>query len=136
MKKINRPWQVLILVFWGSIKVIINTILLLLLLFFPIALGSWLSQYNPELIVLSALQPIVFLPLFLCVVLGVFLIRGLWRGQKWAPIFLIITHGIAFLLMGLWMTNDSRWAIPFSISLFLLALEIECWLHPFFKQKK
>lgn len=136
MKKINRPWQVFVLAFLGSAKVITNTLLLLLLLFFPISLGKWLSQYNPELIVLSALKPIVFFPLFLFIILGIFLVRGLWRGQKWAPIFLTITHGITFLLMGLWMTSDSRWAIPLAISLFLLALEAECWIHPFFRRKK
>jgi hypothetical protein len=136
MKKINRPWQALILAFLGGAKVLINSILLFLLLFFPLSLGAWLSQYNPELIVLSALKPIVFLPIVLSIILGAFLIQGLWKGQKWAPIFLTITHILTILLMGLWMMSDSRWAIPLAIFLFLLALEIECWIHPFFKQKK
>lgn len=136
MKEINRPWQALILTFLGGSKVVINTIFLFLLLFFPVSLGTWLSQYNPELIVLSALKPIVFLPIILSIILGIFLIRGLWKGQKWAPIFLTITHGITLLLMGLWMMSDSHWAIPLAIFLFLLALEIECWIHPFFKRKK
>ncbi len=136
MKKINRPWQALILAFLGGSKVAINTILLFLLLFFPLSFGTWLSQYNPELIVVSALKPIVFIPIALSIVLGIFLVRGLLKGQKWAPIFLTITHGIALLFMGLWMISDSRWAIPLAIFLFLLALEIECWIHPFFKRKK
>lgn len=136
MKKILRPWQATTLSLLGGAKVFFDLSILILLLFFPLQFGSWLSQYNPELIVLSALKPIVFIPIALSVVLGIFLVRGLWKGQKWAPIFLTITHGIALLFMGLWMISDSRWAIPLAIFLFLLALEIECWIHPFFKREK
>lgn len=136
MKKITRPWQATTLAILGSLKIGINVVFSIFLLFFPIVLGTFLSHYNPELIVLSALKMTIFIPIIISIVLGIFLVRGLWKGQKWAPIFLTITHSFALLLMGLWMLSDSRWAIPFAIVLFFVALEIECWIHPFFKRHK
>lgn len=136
MKKINRPWQATTLSALGSIKIAINILLIVALLFFPISFGTWLSQYNPELIVVSAFKNTIFIPIILSIILETFVVQGLWKGQKWAPIFLTITHGLSLILVVLWMTSDSMWAIPFAIILFLLALEIECWIHPFFKRKK
>lgn len=136
MNKIPRPWQATILAGLNSLKIFTNILLVGILTFFPVLFGTWMSQYNPELIVLSALKSTVFIPIIGSIIFGIFLVRGLWKGQKWAPIFLTIFHGVALLFMGLWMTSDTRWAIPFAIILFLIALDIECWIHPFFKHKK
>jgi phosphate starvation-inducible membrane PsiE len=91
---------------------------------------------HPNFIVITALQNIVLLPFFLGLILHFFVIRGLWKGQKWSPVFLTILHGVALALSAFWMTGDTHWAIPFSILLFFLALEIECWIHPYFNPKK
>lgn len=136
MNKIHRPWQATILAGLSSLKIFVNILLVGVLIFFPSSFGTWMSQYNSELIVLSALKATVLIPIIGSILLGVFLVRGLLKGQKWAPIFLTIFHGIALLFMGIWITGDTRWAIPFAIVLFLIALEIECWIHPFFRHKK
>ena len=136
MKKITRPWQATFLTLIAGFKMVANSLILLLLLFAREWFGTWLSQFNPEFIVISAIKPIIFLPLLGSIILAFFFMRGLWKGQKWAPITLVFLHGLALILMGLWAISDTRWAIPFAITLFIVALEIECWIHPFFKSKK
>ncbi len=136
MKKITRPWQATTLAIIAGLKMSINFIIVLFLLFIRDWFGTWLSQFNPELIVITAVKPIIFLPFLGSIILSFFFMRGLWKGQKWAPITLVIIHGLSLILMGLWTISIPQWAIPFSITLFFLALEIECWIHPFFKSKK
>jgi len=136
MKKITRPWQATILAVLAGLKMASNSIILLLLLFVRDWFGNWLSQFDPELIVITAVKPIIFIPLIASILISFFFMRGLWKGQRWAPILLAVLHGLALLLMGLWTLSDTRWAIPFAIMLFIVALEIECWVHPFFKRKK
>ncbi len=136
MKKITRPWQATILAVIAGVKMVSNFIILLLLLFVRDWFGNWLSQFDPELIVITAVKPIIFIPLIGSILISFLFMRGLWKGQRWAPILLVILHGLAFLLMGLLTLSDTLWAIPFAIMLFLVALEIECWVHPFFKRKK
>lgn len=136
MRNITRPWQATTLAILGGTKLVLNLVIIFVLLLAQNWLGTWLSQFNPELFVVTAIKPIIFLPLFISILILFFVVRALWIGKRWAPIFLTIIHGIALILMGLWMLSDTRWAIPFAITLFVLALDIECWCNPFFKTKK
>ena len=135
MKKITRPWQATTLAILGGTKLVLLLIILFTLLLAQDWLGMWLSQFNPELIVVMAIKPIIFLPLILFILVLHFIVRALWIGRLWAPMFLTFIHGISLVLMGLWMLGDARWAIPFAITLFILALDIECWINPFFKKE-
>jgi hypothetical protein len=134
MNKLSRPWQATFLVIFGGLKILINIVLLFFLLVMNEWFGEWLSQFNPNLIVLSAINFTIIIPIIFSIVLSFLIIRGLWIGKKWAPIFLTIIHGVALAFMGILMISDSHWAIPFAIVLFILALDIECWIHPFFNQ--
>ena len=136
MKNINRPWQALVLIILGSVKLLANVLILLVLLLAQDWLGPWLAQFNPELIVVSAIKPIIFVPLILSSVIIALVVSGLIKGKRWAPIFLTVIHSISLILMGLWIFGDARWAIPFALTLFVLALDIECVFSPFFKKKK
>ncbi len=136
MKKITRPWQATTLAILGGSKLVITLVIMLALLGAQGWLGAWLAQFNPELIVVSVIKPIIFLPLLISILILFFVVRAIWTGKRWAPIFLTTIHAIALILMGLWMFSDARWAIPFAITLFILALDIECWCHPFFKKIK
>jgi hypothetical protein len=136
MNKFSRPWQATFLMIFGSLKILINIVLLFLFFVMNEWFSTWLSQFNPNFVVLSAINSTIIIPIILSIVLSFFIIHGLWFGKKWAPIFLTIIHGITLLLMGILIISDSHWAIPFAIILFILALDIECWLHPFFNQQK
>lgn len=136
MKNITRPWQATLLAFLGGIKFSLNSIIFLLLLFFKGWFGEWLSQFDPNLIVISAIKPSLLIPIFISIVFLFFVIRGLWKGQKWAPVFLVCIHGIGLLLTLFWGFESWQWIIPTGILLFFMALEIECWRDPFFNQKK
>lgn len=136
MKKIYRPWQATTLAILGGSKLVLNLVVIFALLLAQKQLGVYLAQFNPELIVVTAIKPIIFLPLALSSIILYFVMRGLWNGQRWAPIFLTVIHGISLGLMGLWIFGDARWAIPFAITLFILALDIECWISPYFAKRK
>lgn len=101
IKSIERPLGVTILAVLGYIGAVATLLVGLVLIFFSAALASMLTNipsFETAFGVIGAalfiVLGIIFLPL---AVLDYFIARGLWRGQNWARILLLIFAGLGVL---------------------------------------
>jgi len=132
--KVSRPWQ-------GTILAVLQIIgLVIIAMFMPFVLlivlgGSMLGfvkDAGPGLAMLFGGGGLVlFLFLLFFFILGIFIVRGLFKGQKWV---IIISLLFSALNMAQLIFNFNIFS-ALMLALFLY-LEITCLLHPFYNRKK
>jgi hypothetical protein len=132
--KIVRPWQ-------GTFLAVLNIIGLIFVgLFIPFALliavgGSMLSfaeEIGPGMALLFGGGGLVLLLMLLFFfILGIFIVRGLFKGQKWVIIISLIFSALSAIQL---VFNFDVFS-ALLVALFIY-LEISCLLHPFYGGKK
>jgi hypothetical protein len=130
----GRPWQ-------GTFLAVLNIIGLIFTgLFIPFAIliivgGSMLSsveKINPGMAMLFGGGGLVILLILLFFfILGIFIVRGLFKGQKWAVIISLVFSALGVIQL---VFNFDLFSAL--LTALFLYLEISCLLHPFYGGKK
>ncbi len=134
VNKTTRPWQ-------GTFLAVLNIIgLIFTAMFIPFALlivigGSMLSfieDIGPGMAMLfGGGGLILFLMLLFFFILGIFIVRGLFKGQKWVLIVSLIFSALGVIQL---VFNFSLFSALLMV--LFIYLEIACLIHPFYGGKK
>lgn len=130
----TRPWQGTFLAVLNIIGLIFTAMLIpfALLLVLGGSLLSFVEEMGPGMAMLFGGGGLVlFLVLLLAFILGIFIVRGLFKGQKWVVILTLIFSAISAIQL---VFNFELFS-ALIIALFIY-LEIACLVHPFYSSKK
>ena len=130
----GRPWQATFLGVLSIIGAVFAFLVMLFMAFLTFGVGAGVAQIGvPELTgVFNMLSGFVFVGVIIFAGLGVlaiFMARGMFKGQKWAPIVSIVFSVMA--LVGVLSNFDP---VILVIDAFILYLAIMCVKHPFFNR--
>ena len=132
---VARPWQGTML---GVLSIIGAVFLGIVVIFSLIAIiggTAILSQIQSGSTLaigglIGTLGALIIVPFILLFVLQVFITRGLFKGQKWSVILLLI-----FSIFGILDALTSKAIITILINVFIIYAEYVCLKHPFYAAK-
>ncbi len=131
----RRPWQgTLLAVLYTIGLVLLGLVVLLLLITFVgggAMFGEMLSGAPGIGGMMGLLGSIIIVPLALLFVLNFFITRGLYKGQKWSVILVLIFTALGFIGAAVEVKIAS-----IIINGLLIWAEIFCLRHPFYGKKK
>jgi len=136
---VKRPWEGTTLGVIDIVGVVFAGIGMAMLSVAILGGGAILSQMSttaggqafPMASFIGTLGAFLLIPMILFFVLGIFIIIGIFKGQKWAIIVSIIFSVLALLSA---FGNGIQY-FPLALNAFLLYLEIMCVKHPFYNHK-
>ena len=134
IKKVTRPWQGTVLAVFNIIGLIITIMFMpfVLLIILGGSMLGFIEEAGPGLAMLLGGGGVALLLMLLFFfVLEIFIVRGLFKGQKWVIILSLIFSAMSAVQLVLNFDLFSA----LIIALFVY-LEIACLLHPFYGGKK
>lgn len=127
----SRPWQGTLLAILNIIGLVMLGLLMAALLMIS-AGGSMMSQFAEGAVpaFFGTIGLFFLVPLAAIFVLGIFVTKGLFSGQRWTVILMMV-----FTVLGLLSAFGSlRYSIaPLAINALMLWAEVMCYKHPFYK---
>lgn len=134
VKKVTRPWQGTVLAVFNIIGLIITVMFMpfVLLIILGGSMLGFIEEAGPGLAMLLGGGGIALLLMLLFFfILGIFIVKGLFKGQKWVIIVSLVFSAMSAVQLVLNFDLFSA----LIIALFVY-LEIVCLLHPFYGGKK
>ena len=136
VQNIKRPWQgttwAWITTTYLAIGIIVA--LFLSLSFAMIGLKRMLESGSELSLIILGIIIVILLVLFPILLLLYFIIKGFFKGWKWAVIVAIILESLSLIGSLINLENTTFFGVLFSG--FMLYLAIACLQHPFYNQKK
>jgi len=97
----KRHWGVSVLAVLGYISAVFTLLLALLMVAGSAVIGTLIEQFSPELTWMTAIGVVglIFLGILFVgfAVLDYFIARGLWKGQNWARIVVLVLFTLSAL---------------------------------------
>ncbi|MFH0820439.1 MAG: hypothetical protein V1908_01560 [Candidatus Peregrinibacteria bacterium] len=134
-QQVSRPWQGTMLGVLNIISLILLGITLVFFIIMMVGGGAMFSEMVqgsglPIASMFGAMGALLLVPLILIFTLGIFITRGIFKGQKWAIIVTMI-----FTVLALLYSLFDVVIVSIIINGLFLYAEVICLKNPFYNKK-